>query len=351
MPRPNVSSRLTFSGTDNGLRERALGAFHGLALGDALGMPTQSLSRAEIIGGFGTIAALVDAHSDQPIAPNMPAGSITDDTEQAILVADLLIEGRGRIAPIALANRLIAWEDRMRERGSLDLLGPSTKRAIELIVAGTSPHEAGRFGATNGAAMRITPVGIAFDIDDEERLLEAVCEASCVTHNTNLGIASAAAVAAAISAGLNGASPREALDAGVRLAERAEAYGFWIAGALIAPRITWARKLVRNCDDREVIEQIHDLVGTSVAAQESVVAAFALAEWAEQANERPQRVLCLAASLGGDTDTIAAMLGAMLGACHGLNALPARWVKQVCDVNGLALEPLVDQLLVLRAGE
>src|SRR5471030_2056738 len=76
-------------------QNRALGAFYGLALGDALGMPTQSLSRAEIKARFGEITDLEDAGPDQPIAANMPKGSITDDTEQAILVGQLLIEGEG----------------------------------------------------------------------------------------------------------------------------------------------------------------------------------------------------------------------------------------------------------------
>ncbi|MGE8398696.1 MAG: ADP-ribosylglycohydrolase family protein, partial [Burkholderiales bacterium] len=65
------------------LLRRALGAFYGLALGDALGMPTQSLSREQIQQRFGAIRSLEDAGPDQPIAANMPAGSITDDTEQA----------------------------------------------------------------------------------------------------------------------------------------------------------------------------------------------------------------------------------------------------------------------------
>jgi len=138
---------------------RALGAFYGLALGDALGMPTQSLSRAEIKVRFGKITDLEDAGPDQPIAANMLKGSITDDTEQAILVGQLLVEGEGRIEPSLLAQRLIEWEADMQAKGSQDLLGPSTKRAIEMILAGHSPEEAGRYGTTNGAAMRITPVG------------------------------------------------------------------------------------------------------------------------------------------------------------------------------------------------
>ena len=49
----------------------------------------------------------------------------------------------------------------MRARGSLSLLGPSTKRALAALLAGTPLDETGRTGTTNGAAMRITPVGVA----------------------------------------------------------------------------------------------------------------------------------------------------------------------------------------------
>jgi ADP-ribosylglycohydrolase len=103
-----------------------------------------------------------------------------------------------------LAQRLIEWEAEMQAKGSQDLLGPSTKRAIEMILAGHSPEEAGRYGTTNGAAMRITPVGIAADVGDPERFISAVVQACQVTHNTTLGISSAAAVAAVVSAGING---------------------------------------------------------------------------------------------------------------------------------------------------
>ena len=101
----------------------------------------------------------------------------------------------------------------MQAKGSQDLLGPSTKRAISLILAGHSPDEAGRYGTTNGAAMRITPVGIVSDVAQQERFITAVVQACQVTHNTSLGIASAAAVAAVVSSGINGKPLEHALNA------------------------------------------------------------------------------------------------------------------------------------------
>ncbi len=73
----------------------------------------------------------------------------------------MLLEGNGHIESAILAQRLIEWEAAMQAKGLQDLLGPSTKRAIEWTLAGHSLEEAGRYGTTNGAAMRITPVGIA----------------------------------------------------------------------------------------------------------------------------------------------------------------------------------------------
>ena len=330
------------------LTDRALGAFYGLALGDALGMPTQSFSRGQILTRFGHITTLENAPADQPIAPGMVAGSITDDTEQAILVGQLLVEGNASIDPNQLAQRLITWESGMQAKGSQDLLGPSTKRAIEMILAGHSPEQSGRYGTTNGAAMRITPVGIASDIEQPERFINTVVQACQVTHNTSLGIASAAAVAAVISSGINGKKLEHALNAGTEMAFIAEHHGHWVAGGRIGPRIRWARQASSECNPDNLGDLLYDVIGTSVASQESVVTAFALAQRVASAKLGSFDALCMAASLGGDTDTIAAILGAMLGACGGLELWPAALIEQIVEVNTLQLEPLVRDLLTLR---
>ncbi|MPR05065.1 ADP-ribosylglycohydrolase [Pseudomonas sp. MAFF 212408] len=328
---------------------RALGAFYGLALGDALGMPTQSLSREQVRARFGAITTLKDAHADQPIAPNMPAGSITDDTEQAILVGQLLVDGQGTIEPTVLAQRLIEWEALMRAKGSQDLLGPSTKRAIDMILAGHTPEESGRYGTTNGAAMRITPVGIAADVSHPAQFIQAVIQACQVTHNTTLGISSAAAVAAVVSAGINGVDLGEALNIGTQIAQQAESHGHWVAGGRISTRISWARTLSVGSGDAALFaDLLYELIGTSVASQESVVVSFALAQQVAVGEMNAFESLCLAASLGGDTDTIAAILGAMLGACLGMQCWPQAMIEQVKHVNRLDLQPLVQGLLQLR---
>src|SRR5215813_10992657 len=118
------------------MRSRALGALYGLAIGDALG------------GGFHA------GPPGHPLAAGLPAGSVTDDTEQAVLLARLVVAGGGEVDAGDLARDLLAWEESMRARGTLDLLGPSTRQALGALAGGADVAEAGRAGLTNGAAMR-----------------------------------------------------------------------------------------------------------------------------------------------------------------------------------------------------
>jgi ADP-ribosylglycohydrolase len=330
--------------------ERACGALWGLAVGDALGMPTQSLPRALIASTWGLLDGFEAGPSFQPIAPGLPAGTVTDDTEQAVLLARELITGQGRVDGARFADALIDWERLMRARGSLDLLGPSTRRAIEALRGGVPIDRTGRDGTTNGAAMRITPVGIAVDGADPEALIRSVVEASRLTHNTQVALAGAAAVAAAVSAGVGGALLDDALGQGADAAGRAVLHGRWVAAGDVAARIRWAMRLTRGRDAGPdgadaALEDVYRLVGTGLATQESVPAAFAVLALTP---DDPWLACRRAASLGGDTDTIAAMVGAIAGACAGISAFPADAVRTVRQRNRLDLDPLARQLLGLR---
>jgi ADP-ribosylglycohydrolase len=331
---------------DHDRQDRAAGALYGLAVGDALGMPTESLSRPQIVARYGPL--LEEFHPgalDQPLAPGLPAGTVTDDTEQALLLAELIIEGGGAVDEAEFARRLLAWEEDMRARGSLSLLGPSTKRALSALLAGVPLAETGRSGTTNGAAMRITPVGVATAAGDLDALIGRVVAASRVTHNTGVALAGAAAVAAAVSAGVAGAGVPDALEAAVTAAGRAAGHGHWVAAADVAARISWATGLTAGRPVPEVLELVYTLVGTSLATQESVPAAFAILA---AAPDDPWLACRMAASAGGDCDTIAAITGAVGGACHGVSAFPEQARATVSAVNGLALDEVAAGLLAVR---
>lgn len=326
--------------------DRATAALYGLAIGDALGMPTQLLSPAQVLDRFGALDGFRPADADHPIAAGMPAGSVTDDTEQAILLAEALLAGGGHVDAMAFARALIAWEEDMRSRGSLDLLGPSTKAAVAAVLAGEPVESAGRAGATNGAAMRVTPVGIVMGSTDIPALVDRTVGASLVTHNTGVAISGASAVAAAVSAGIDGASIEEATRIAVMAAAVGESRGNWVAAASVSRRIELAVSLADLSDRNASLLRIGEVIGTSLATQESVPAAFGfLAVFPDD----PWAACLAAAAQGGDSDTVAAMAGAIAGACHGMAGFPSSAVATIRSVNHLDLEGLAARLLELRS--
>ena len=333
---------------------RAYGALAGLALGDALGMPTQAMSPEQIRAVYGTITGLVDADASQPYAPGMPAGSVTDDTEQALLVASLLVRGRGsssgRVALDAgeFAHALLAWEDSMIERGSLDLLGPSTKAALERVRAGEDPLSVGGAGTTNGAAMRVTPIGIAMSTADPEAFADAVWSSCQVTHATRQGFQSAALVAAAVSMGIDAAHSttpdlRSLLWKAVTYVDSLPERGAWTPDPDVVAATRRAMQLVANPASSS-LECLVEQVGTSVASAQAIPMAFALL-----ARDPSPQALLDAANIGGDTDTIGAIAGAILGAALGFEVFVGRGLAQVELASHLDLPSVALELLELRA--
>ncbi|MDQ6644374.1 MAG: ADP-ribosylglycohydrolase family protein [Chloroflexota bacterium] len=107
-------------------------------------------------------------------------------------------------------------------------------------------------------------------------------------------------------------------------------------------RISWAIELVLQLDENSVLDAISELIGTEVATHEAVPAAFAIAaRW----SSNPWRACLVAAQLGGDSDTI----GAILGACAGKAAFPAHALAIVTRVNGLDLTGLAKELVIIRS--
>lgn len=333
----------------------AQAALTGVAIGDALGMPTQSMSAAQIVQYYGgPITGLVDAVAEQPIAPNMKAGAVTDDTEQAFVLAHRLIDDHGDIDNLQYAQDLLQWEQRMKDRGSLDLLGPSTRSALYALQQGESIETTGKLGTTNGGAMRAAPIGIAFAPYAPNHLLAREARNSCiVTHNTVQGIEATTLIAAAVSFGLE--SDDEPLERAVSFVEDLPERGYWSAKASVLKRTHWFMDWARSgkgstLSDEDFAQSLRELCGTSVEANESVPAAFAICT---RFSTNPMKALFFAASIGGDTDTIGAMCGAMLGAQHTIDvfdpAIRQQVVQQLHDDNHLDVDSTARALCELRA--
>lgn len=328
---------------------RAYGALAGLALGDALGMPTQAMSPQQIQMVYGQVTGLVDGDKSQPYAPGMAAGSVTDDTEQALLIASLLLKGHGsglNLDASEFSHALLAWEDSMIERGSLDLLGPSTKAALERVRAGENPLRVGGEGTTNGAAMRVTPIGIAASTSDRQLFADAVWSSCQVTHATRQGFQSAALVAAAVSLGIDAgaADVTDLLWKAVAFVRSLPERGAWSPEPDVVAATHRALKLAAQPSSS--LEWLAGQIGTAVAAAQAIPMAFALL-----ARDPSPRALLQAANLGGDTDTISAIAGAILGASLGVEVFDAYGLAQVEQVSQLDLPSVATDLLALRDRE
>ena len=329
---------------------RAYGALAGLALGDALGMPTQAMSPQQIQAVYGHVTGLVDGDKSQPYAPGMAAGSVTDDTEQALLIASLLLKGHGsglNLDASEFSHALLAWEDSMIERGSLDLLGPSTKAALERVRAGEDPLRVGGEGTTNGAAMRVTPIGIAASTSDRQLFADAVWSSCQVTHATRQGFQSAALVAAAVSLGIDAgaADVTDLLWKAVAFARSLPERGAWSPEPDVVKATHRALKLATEPASSS-LEWLAGQIGTAVASAQTIPMVFALL-----ARNPSPRALLEAANLGGDTDTIGAIAGAILGASLGVEVFDAYGLAQVERVSQLNLPSVATDLLALRDRE
>ena len=332
---------------------RAYGALAGLALGDALGMPTQEMSPEQIRAVYGRITGLVDGDASQPYAPGMPAGSTTDDTYQALALASFLERGRGSLGGgVTLelggfARELLNWEEWMKAQGSLDLLGPSSKAALERVRLGEDPLRVRGMGTTNGAAMRVTPVGIAVSTDDPEVFADSVWSTCQLTHATHQGFQSAALVAAAVSLGIDWDTPSASdmtalLWKAVSYVDSLPERGAWTPDPDVVAATRRAMQLVANPASSS-LECLVEQVGTSVASAHAIPMAFALL-----ARDPSPRALLDAANIGGDTDTIGAIAGAILGGLLGVEAFDASMLQQVESVSGLHLTEAATAMLSLR---
>lgn len=323
--------------------DRSKGALYGLAIGDALGMPSQTLTRAEIAQHYGQITGFVAPCEGHPVSHGLSAGQVTDDTEQSLLLARRLILDPTGFDDLGWARDLMAWEADIRARGLRDLLGPSSKAALSALLDGVSPELTGLRGTTNGAAMRIAPVGIMTP-PDPAQIARKVAMTCRVTHNTGEAIAGAAAVAMVVSAGISGMTFEEAVPLALEAALLGQQAGSDFGESDMQARLTRALEVAQGGD----VAALVDAIGTSVQSRESVATAFGLLRltggdgWA---------AMLLAANIGDDTDTIGAMAGAMAGACQGASALPGAAIGRIEAANTLDIPALARSLLALRHSE
>jgi ADP-ribosylglycohydrolase len=319
------------------LLSKATGCLAGVALGDSLGRATEFMTQDQIRAKFGWLDQFAKPMETHP-AHSDPLGKITDDTEQTLIIAQLLASGKS-LTSESVAMALVEWA----KKGFSPYLGPSTRRALTRLIDGESPHETGKQGTTNGAAMRVAPIGIAHVGDFEGALCDAVA-ASIPTHNTHNAMQSAAAVACAVAAAM---MPDATIDSIIRAAqngaERGRAFGAWSWATPLEKRIELAARLVNQSSNlNSALQALYDFVGVGLDPAESVASAIGVVI-AVRGN--PMQAILAGVNIGGDTDTIAAIAGGICGAWHGIETLDATMVRQVEQVNGLDLSALASEII------
>lgn len=331
--------------------DRACGALAGVALGDALGMPGELWPRAQVKAHFGWIDRFLPGPAGHFVVDGFAAGQSTDDTDQTFMLAEAILAAGGKVEADVVAEHLVGWADRVGASEG-NFLGPSSARAIARLRAGESPQVTGKGGETNGAAMRIAPVGILAPATDLDALVDDVVSATIMSHDTDVAVSGAALVAGVISAAIDSAlAPgaamlREVLDAGYRAAELGLGRGEKVVAASIVARSRLAEQIATTVsDDEHFLQELYDVVGASVATSETVPAAVGLLV---RAGADPERVGILAANLGGDTDTIGAIAGGMAGAVSGMSAIDGALLDTLKDVNRIDPAGVGERLLAAR---
>lgn len=303
---------------DQALKSKFLGALIGTAVGDSLGAPFEGRFevKPEEIG---------------EIAERQEVLTYTDDTHMMIGVAESLIRSRGFDGE-DMAHTFVKNYELEPFRG----YGPGPPRIFRLIRAGAAWDEAaqglyrsGSYG--NGSAMRAAPIGVFYH-DNPKMLREVVHKSSQITHAHNLGKEGAALQAYAIALATN-LEPPATFDRSDFLAKLTS----FVQDRVYQEKLNRIEALVSQPDKGKVIIEL----GNGIEAFNSVPTA--IYSFLSQPHSFAQAVFS-AISLGGDTDTIGAMTGAISGAYLGIESIPSSWKSKL--ENRLYIEELAEKLWI-----
>src|SRR5947208_2971413 len=293
------------------LVSRARGALLGLVAGNQLGVPTEHLGTPEAIRNAFP-AGVVD------LAPPPKNSPYDDDAAMALLLGESLLASRDFDAA-DVARRWVKWM-KVDGRG----IGVTTRRALTLIERGKEPFEAGRLAhqenpgrsAGNGSVMRCIPVALRYH-DSVDRLIRVSTQRAAITPADERWTWGAAAVNLAA---------RELLHGNIYFVEE------------VLHRIgDRAPRILRDAIHRVPRESESDLPIAVPGEAGYVVHCVEIAFWYATHDRLLEDALIYLAQAGGDTDTNAAVAGALLGARYGESALPPRWMDQIMGAEGIAL--------------
>lgn len=308
--------------------DRFRGSILGLAVGDALGHPT------EFISNLGSIRARWPPYGVTGFEPSgrHAPGTFTDDTQMAISVARALCRvGRRDLDTLmgVMGVEFVAWAsspDNNRAPGNTCLQGcRNLARRVPWREAGV------RGSKGSGAAMRAAPVGL-YHADDLDALVRVAAAQSALTHAHPTGVASGVAAAAPIAHLLRGGELREVfsfaracldrLTPGILIDVGCDA---GMVESIGVSEMTAALKRAEDAVEHEA-DDVCALLGGAWIGEEAVSAAL----WCVlRAGGEFSGAVLRAANSSGDSDSIACIAGGIAGAWGGVEAIPPVWRGQV----------------------
>jgi poly(ADP-ribose) glycohydrolase ARH3 len=253
----------------------------------------------------------------------------TDDTHMTIGVAESLVENQGFDGE-HMAQTFIRNYEAEPWRG----YGPGPPRIFRMIKGGepwnsaaNKLYKGGSFG--NGSAMRVAPIGLLYS-NDAAKLREFAYKSSSITHSHELGKGGAVLQAYAVALALN-ASAEEEIDREDFISKLQN----FAQNQLYKEKMAQIKELLGEQDRAKVIA----VLGNGIEAPRSVPTAIYC--FLKQPGSYRDCVI-YAVSLGGDTDTIACMAGAISGAYLGIEAVPQKWRAKLENRN--YIEALAEKL-------
>jgi ADP-ribosylglycohydrolase len=318
--------------------ERAAGCLKGIASGDAVGKQTELLSHADVlrwypygIRGFEGLPGSVIPRYVGNRKREWRVAETTDDTERTIAVARAIIAGRGRVEHTRIGGEML------RCRKSVH---PGVNSLWEFHQAGDAARIATRHDGC-GAAIRVGPVGIVFPPARLDDLVNGAREASIPTHGGSIAITAAAATAAAVSAAIEAWSADEIITFAESAA--AEAERRWPGN----PSASFARAVRSTYDE---LQRLPELRPAEVAARcfpDHPMTIVSLALSLATVMDSAEQAILLAANVGGDSDSVASIAGAVLGSRYP-DTVNQAWYDIVEAVNQHDLLTLIGELIELR---
>lgn len=330
-------------------QDKILGCLLGGAVGDAMGAATEVRTREQIRQLFGTYVRDFYTPPEDTFAHGCKRGQITDDFSIAYMNCMEIVDAGGEISEEVAERALVKW---FAVPEFSRFAGPTTKAAV-LKMRGEADSDKDMFTpaidngkGTNGAAMKAAPIAL-FSGGDIEKSIRHTITLCKVTHNNNVALSGACAVSAAAAAAMREkTSPEMIIEAGLVGAVRGEELGrecgASICGPSIGKRIQKAVELGLLAENMEkAIEAIEAHIGSGLMAAEAVPAVFGLIA---AAKGDLMEAIYGGVNIGDDTDTVATMVGGIMGAYRGASCFPKGYLEIIRDNNQIDIESLSEKI-------